>query len=1257
MKKIIQVLSTVLILALLTSCGYNYSKEYDKLYEASNSGTSFSNLKGQYETFKSKLVEKYEELARKSRDLTEKEEEEYHTVRDLLSSLEDNVDARLYAIARNLPQNERAEAASWLYEWTSWSGPTVTVYLADDKILNERFRVGADTINLSSLSAELNERGLIFRELSSRNRRGVTVSDLSNVPVVNPFSMDFDVKADASIAFNTAGYGGLSNFERIIGYEDTFTVPALEESDDAFFVGWSTSEGDYISGTWSTTRHFMPRESILHPEDEISPHMLSEGNVVLNALYTKLEAGTPYLYDPGYTEGHNANPGETIRLFPVIRNTGTLALSFDIVLGDIDENTAKYAEISSVGNFFSIDQDVGYINELPLYPGEAIIWADYGETEKEVDGRSFEVRPERMEAYINIKISPDTPIGTVLEVPINAYDVDGNVHKIIYPITVEKSDFAVSLRNRKISDAAGNGDGKINPGETIYMDVVLGSNAAVDTGYGTKTTLSCDSDYVTIDKSVMTHSYIAPGEYANATYCNYSKYDRAVKEMNVKSSNKNNFSFTVHPDCPEDEKLHFTLTTIDNLGNESVNRFTIIPEITDAEIQFSRYAFKETSGDKDGTLNPGEKASADLLFYNAGTSGITNLTIELYCEDDAVVLSPSSTWKTAAISDNGNSYKGLRAVYKELGSGQYANSRYYNTSNETYEKSEQAFNISLSKDYDVSKPVELKWRAFGNGNIKGWSGVIRIPVCAVRSRLVPYGYRVFEYDGNGDGIISPTESFGFRSAVLNAGEASTAPLSFRVVSDSQYITIENGGPYDIDKGVRAGYSLSSTGVQYKPDELVFSKNPKITLKIAANAPLGMHQVNVIFTDGINIWEIPYSLEVAAPDTKVSLAGYAFIDSLNGDGKLNIGESAYLDIRLYNAGSARAEDVKATLILEEGRAIITNAKFEFGDIPAGNYKTIRSGKNAYTNIDKARLGTSDTVSSSYLSLRLPNDVAEGSMIKLKLVVEDRYSNRWEYPIIMTAEKAELGIDADISIRNKPSYEYIYPGETIPFLITAKNTSRSMLSGVTCTISSDSQYAEKSVVFNYGDLGTGKSKQLVGTNQYGMPVSHYAPVGEDITYSFVFRDASGTEKVFSKTYRVGRNSFDPELERYMISGLSLDGTSEILPGGYVYIDALLRNVGPVKAEGASVVFSTDNSDVVINTPEITFGSIPSGYYATIGNSSVSYQDRDDAAGYMKNGTGAELRLSEDIEQGDSVTVVMKVFDDGKEYLEKVITFRVL
>ena len=78
MKKIIQVLSTVLILALLTSCGYNYSKEYDKLYEASNSGTSFSNLKGQYETFKSKLVEKYEELARKSRDLTTKGQKLHH---------------------------------------------------------------------------------------------------------------------------------------------------------------------------------------------------------------------------------------------------------------------------------------------------------------------------------------------------------------------------------------------------------------------------------------------------------------------------------------------------------------------------------------------------------------------------------------------------------------------------------------------------------------------------------------------------------------------------------------------------------------------------------------------------------------------------------------------------------------------------------------------------------------------------------------------------------------------------------------------------------------------------------------------------------------------------------------------------------------------------------------------------------------------------------------------------------------------------
>ena len=68
-----------------------------------------------------------------------------------------------------------------------------------------------------------------------------------------------------------------------------------------------------------------------------------------------------------------------------------------------------------------------------------------------------------------------------------------------------------------IDDAGGNGNGKIDPGETVNLTIAVENNGGSDAD-GVVALLSTNSEHITIDEASMTYGYVASGTIVEQTY-------------------------------------------------------------------------------------------------------------------------------------------------------------------------------------------------------------------------------------------------------------------------------------------------------------------------------------------------------------------------------------------------------------------------------------------------------------------------------------------------------------------------------------------------------------------------------------------------------------------------------------------------------------------------------------------------------------------------------------------------------------------
>jgi hypothetical protein len=154
----------------------------------------------------------------------------------------------------------------------------------------------------------------------------------------------------------------------------------------------------------------------------------------------------------------------------------------------------------------------------------------------------------------------------------------------------------VLYHSHQIDDVSlGNGDGMVNPGESISMPVTL-KNYGNDIAYNVNATLHSTGDpYLTLIDSLQEFGTINPGETATSFQA---------------------YSFVVEPDCPNGQVIYFDLEINTGYGS-SWNSMVALTVFTPL-LSYQRYAVSDETGNGNGIPEPGETFDLSVSVKNQG---------------------------------------------------------------------------------------------------------------------------------------------------------------------------------------------------------------------------------------------------------------------------------------------------------------------------------------------------------------------------------------------------------------------------------------------------------------------------------------------------------------------------------------------------------------------------------------------------------------------------------------------------------------
>ena len=115
-------------------------------------------------------------------------------------------------------------------------------------------------------------------------------------------------------------------------------------------------------------------------------------------------------------------------------------------------------------------------------------------------------------------IDKDTPYDTIIPFNLEFTDKNGDTWTDSFNVTVVKPNVSIIYHANEISDSVSdtytfnNGDGKINPGETISMDIRI-QNKGTSKGMNIMSKLTTTSQYVSLPSNEKSYETINPGYY------------------------------------------------------------------------------------------------------------------------------------------------------------------------------------------------------------------------------------------------------------------------------------------------------------------------------------------------------------------------------------------------------------------------------------------------------------------------------------------------------------------------------------------------------------------------------------------------------------------------------------------------------------------------------------------------------------------------------------------------------------------------
>ena len=237
----------------------------------------------------------------------------------------------------------------------------------------------------------------------------------------------------------------------------------------------------------------------------------------------------------------------------------------------------------------------------------------------------------------NNKIQEATSVAD-FNAPIKAYLKNGDIDYYKFNISNLKCskgqlEFLGELHSdiTDISSEKNNGDGTINPGEIIWMDIAIQNTSGIEFS-NVSGELQCDSQYITIiEGNPVDYGTIAAGKaktnyiakfYSGSGYSIISKDDYYLSKVHP-------FQFSVSNSCPTGTQIPLKIKMSEQSGNFWTNSFMISVERNGVILEYlgGDYGMKYTdktdiSEENNGNskINPGETVWMDIAVKNSGTS-------------------------------------------------------------------------------------------------------------------------------------------------------------------------------------------------------------------------------------------------------------------------------------------------------------------------------------------------------------------------------------------------------------------------------------------------------------------------------------------------------------------------------------------------------------------------------------------------------------------------------------------------------------
>lgn len=181
--------------------------------------------------------------------------------------------------------------------------------------------------------------------------------------------------------------------------------------------------------------------------------------------------------------------------------------------------------------------------------------------------------------------------------------------------------------SHEIDDSEGNNDGKINPGETIHINLTMKSFHTENIN-NVQVSLSSDSSDVEITNSTAIFGTFSAGETKSINHA---------------------FTFTVSENAPLGETLPFHLVTTDNTNTWDSHFSELVYNYL---LEILKVDVSDEQGDNNQMLNTGETVNLTIFLKNTGNSSAMDVSGILSTESQYITINSVSPQNFSTIETN-----------------------------------------------------------------------------------------------------------------------------------------------------------------------------------------------------------------------------------------------------------------------------------------------------------------------------------------------------------------------------------------------------------------------------------------------------------------------------------------------------------------------------------------------------------------------------------------------------------------------------